>query len=49
MSTGGSTRAIIAALIANLGIAIAKFGGFLFTGSSSMLAESIHSVADTGN
>jgi cation diffusion facilitator family transporter len=49
MSTGGSTRAIIAALLANLGIAIAKFGGFLFTGSSSMLAESIHSVADTGN
>ncbi len=49
MSTGGSTRAIIAALIANLGIAVAKFAGFLFTGSSSMLAESIHSVADTGN
>jgi cation diffusion facilitator family transporter len=49
MSTGGSTRAIIAALLANLGIAIAKFAGFLFTGSSSMLAESIHSVADTGN
>jgi cation diffusion facilitator family transporter len=49
MSTGGSTRAIIAALLANLGIAIAKFAGFVFTGSSSMLAESIHSVADTGN
>ena len=49
MSTGGSTRAVIAALLANLGIAIAKFAGFLFTGSSSMLAESIHSVADTGN
>jgi cation diffusion facilitator family transporter len=49
MSTGGSTRAIIAALLANLGIAIAKFAGFLFTGSSSMLAEAIHSVADTGN
>ena len=49
MSSGGSTRAIIAALIANLGIAVAKFAGFLFTGSSSMLAESIHSVADTGN
>jgi cation diffusion facilitator family transporter len=49
MSTGGSTRAVIAALIANLGIAVAKFAGFLFTGSSSMLAESIHSVADTGN
>jgi cation diffusion facilitator family transporter len=49
MSTGGSTRAILAALLANLGIAIAKFVGFLFTGSSSMLAESVHSVADTGN
>ena len=49
MSTGGSTRAIIAALLANAGIALAKFIGFLFTGSSSMLAESVHSVADTGN
>jgi cation diffusion facilitator family transporter len=49
MSAGGSTRAIVAALIANSGIAVAKFVGFLFTGSSSMLAESVHSVADTGN
>ncbi len=49
MSSGGSTRAIVAALLANLGIAVAKFVGFLFTGASSMLAESIHSVADTGN
>jgi cation diffusion facilitator family transporter len=49
MSSGGSTRAIIAALLANAGIAVAKFAGFLFTGSSSMLAESVHSVADTGN
>lgn len=50
MSTGGhGTRAIVAAFFANLGIAIAKFVAFLFTGSSSMLAESIHSVADTGN
>jgi len=49
MSTGGSTRVIIAAFLANLGIAIAKFIGFVFTRSSSMLAESIHSVADTGN
>ena len=46
---GNSNRAIIAALIANLGIAIAKFAGFLITASSSLLAESIHSVADTGN
>lgn len=49
MSAGGSTRVIIAAFLANLGIAIAKFVGFVFTRSSSMLAESIHSVADTGN
>lgn len=39
----------MAAMFANLGIAIAKFIGFLFTSSSSLLAESIHSVADTGN
>ncbi|CAB4322419.1 MAG: cation diffusion facilitator family transporter [Actinobacteria bacterium] len=49
MSTGGSKRAILAALLANLGIAIAKFVGFAFTMSSSMLAEAVHSVADTGN
>jgi cation diffusion facilitator family transporter len=49
MAGGGSTRAIIAALLANTGIAVAKFVGFVFTGSSSMLAESVHSVADTGN
>jgi len=40
---------VLAALFANLGIAIAKFIGFLITSSSSMLAESIHSVADTSN
>ena len=45
----GSNKAIIAALIANMGIAIAKFFGYIFTGSSSMLAEGIHSVADTIN
>lgn len=49
MSAGGGTKAILAALGANAGIAIAKFGGFVFTGSSSMLAESVHSVADTSN
>ena len=49
MSAGGGTRAIIAAFIANLGIAITKFLAFLFSGSSSMLAESVHSVADSGN
>jgi cation diffusion facilitator family transporter len=45
----GSTRAIIAALAANLGIAVAKFIAFLVTGASSLLAEAIHSVADSGN
>jgi cation diffusion facilitator family transporter len=49
MSSSGSTRAIIAALLANAGIATAKFVGFLITGSSSMLAEAVHSVADTSN
>jgi cation diffusion facilitator family transporter len=41
--------AVVAALLANLGIAVAKFAGFLVTGASSMLAEAFHSVADTGN
>jgi cation diffusion facilitator family transporter len=50
MAGGGhGNKAVVAALFANLGIAIAKFAGFIFTGSSSMLAESVHSVADTGN
>jgi cation diffusion facilitator family transporter len=40
---------VIAALVANAGIALAKFVGFIITGSASMLAESIHSVADSGN
>ena len=45
----GSRRAIVAAMLANLGLAVAKFAAFLATGASSMLAESIHSVADTAN
>jgi cation diffusion facilitator family transporter len=42
-------RAVVAALAANLGIAVAKFAAFLVTGSASMLAEAVHSFADTGN
>lgn len=49
MAAGGGTKAIIAAMLANGGIAIAKFVAYLVTGSASMLAESIHSVADTSN
>ncbi len=49
-STHGSTaRAILYAFVANLGIALAKTWAAMFTGSGSMLAESIHSYADTGN
>jgi cation diffusion facilitator family transporter len=47
--TDGSKKAILAAFFANLGIAIAKFVGFIFTRSAGMLAESVHSLADTGN
>lgn len=49
MAAEGGTKAILAALIANAGIATAKFVGFAVTGSSSMLAEGVHSVADTSN
>jgi cation diffusion facilitator family transporter len=49
MSTQGGNRAVIAALLANLAIAVAKFVGFAITRSSSMLAEGVHSLADTGN
>ena len=49
MSASGGTRAIVAALLANLGIALTKFVAWLLTSSSSMLAEAIHSVADSGN
>jgi cation diffusion facilitator family transporter len=49
VAKSGSARAILAALAANAGIALAKFIGFLVTGSSSMLAESVHSVVDSCN
>ncbi|MER7451665.1 cation diffusion facilitator family transporter [Nocardia beijingensis] len=49
MSAGGGKKAIVAALTANAGIAAAKFVGAAITGSGSMLAEAVHSVADTGN
>ncbi|NYG07687.1 cation diffusion facilitator family transporter [Phycicoccus badiiscoriae] len=49
MSTEGGTRAVVAALLANLGIAVTKFIAFFLTGFSSMLAEAIHSLADSGN
>ncbi len=49
MSTEGGTRAVIAAFIANAGIAVTKFIAFALTGSTSMLSEAIHSVADSGN
>src|SRR5262249_11652598 len=45
----GSRRAIVAAFAANLGIALAKFVAFAFTGAASLLAEAVHSVADPGN
>ena len=45
----GSRKAIIAAFFANMGIAVAKFIGFLLTGSAGLLAETGHSIADTGN
>lgn len=49
MSTEGSNKAILAALLANLGIAITKFVAYLFSGAASMLAESVHSLADSAN
>src|SRR3954467_7939637 len=49
MSAGGSNKAVVAALGANLGVAVSKFVAFAFTGSASMMAEGVHSIADSGN
>jgi cation diffusion facilitator family transporter len=45
----GESKAVVAACLANAGIAVAKITGFLLTGATSMLAEAVHSLADTGN
>ena len=45
----GNRRAVVAALIANAGIGVLKFIGFFVTGAASMLAEAVHSVADSAN
>jgi cation diffusion facilitator family transporter len=49
VSTEGGTKAVVAALTANIFIAVTKFAAWALTGASSMLAEAIHSVADSGN
>lgn len=49
MAADGTTKSVLAAFAANAGIAVAKFVGYLVTGSSAMLAESVHSLADTIN
>src|SRR3989344_9397895 len=49
MSAGGSAKVIFLALVANLGIAVAKFAGAFFTKSAAMLAEAIHSLVDATN
>jgi cation diffusion facilitator family transporter len=48
-AAGSGRRTVLAAFAANLGIAATKFAAFVITGSASMLAESVHSIADSGN
>ena len=49
MSAEGGTKAVVAALLANVGIAVMKFAAWALTGAASMLAEAVHSLADAGN
>jgi cation diffusion facilitator family transporter len=49
MAASGSARTLIVALVANLGIAVAKFVAAAITGSSAMLTEGVHSVVDSVN
>jgi cation diffusion facilitator family transporter len=49
MAGDGGTKAVVAALLANTGIAITKFIAYALARNSSMLAEAIHSCADAGN
>ena len=49
MAGGGSKIAVFAAIGANSLVTVAKFIGFLVTGSGAMLSESMHSLADVGN
>ena len=49
MAAGNSTKVVVAALLANAGIAIAKGIAAVITGSGAILAETIHSIADSGN
>jgi cation diffusion facilitator family transporter len=49
MAADGSTRAVVTALAANLAIGVSKFVAAAITGSASMLAEGVHSVADSAN
>lgn len=49
MSASHGSKAVVMALLANMGIAVTKFIAFVISGSAAMLAESVHSVADSGN